>query len=201
MWGKVAFGGACAIFCAFAVGCEGEHRPYVAVNGARPGSGPNDASANGVGVLGSSGECSPGVDGECPLLPMLQRGTACSTDLDCGAPFPSCVDSRCACSLSTAQLASDPKNCGACGNDCAQFASSASCEQGRCTLPGEPKPNDVAQSPLGNSATLSLVAASGAVLKSPKYSLQVSVGQSPGGNTVLRSNRFQVRGGLVGASR
>jgi hypothetical protein len=201
MWGRVAIGATCAIFVAFVASCEGEHRPYVLVNGSRPGAAPNDASVNGSRSIGASGECSTGVDGVCPVRPALQRGSSCVTDLDCGAPFPSCIGARCACTLSAAELGSDPKNCGDCGNDCTELANSASCEQGRCVLPGEPKPNDIAQSPLGNSATLSVVAASGAVLKSSKYSLQVSVGQSPGGNAVLRSNRFQLRGGFIGASR
>ena len=201
MWGKVVFGAACVVLGAFAAGCEGERRAYVVVNGSRPGTGANDASASGIAATGASGECSAGADGVCPAQPMLQRGSSCATDLDCRTPFPSCVESRCSCTLSTAALGSDPKNCGACGNDCGGFASNASCEQGRCVLPGEPKPNDVSQSPLGNSATLSLVAASGVVLASPKYSVQVSAGQSPGGNTVMRSSRFQLRGGLVGASR
>lgn len=200
MWGKVAIG-VCVFVGVFAAGCEGEHRPYVAVNGSRPGAGANDASTNGVGTTGSAGECSVGADGMCAVQPTLQRGSACSADSDCGAPFPSCVASRCTCGLSTTELSSDLKNCGACGNDCAELAGDASCEQGRCVLPGEPKPNDIAQSPLGNSATLGLVAASGVVLESPKYSLQVSAGQSPGGNAVLRSSRYQLRTGLVGASR
>lgn len=196
MWGKVVIVVPCTVALFTVLACEGEYRPYTAAGQASPA----DTRAAG-GSHATSGVSCPG-DGSCPTeaASSPQRGSACSTDSDCAGSFPSCVSSRCACSLSTAELATDSKNCGACGNDCGAIAADASCEQGRCTRPGDPGPNDVAQSASGNTASVALVAGGGN-LASSRYSLQLSTAQSPGSNGVLRSPRYQLVTGVVGASR
>jgi hypothetical protein len=198
MWGKVAIAvpGTMTLFTMLA--CEGEYRPYSAVGQASPADARGGAGGSGAAAV----SCPSEVDGSCPAAAASspQRGSACTTDSDCAGSFPSCVSSRCACELTTTELAADPKNCGACGNDCSALAADASCEQGRCTRPGEPGPNDLAQSASGNTASAAIVAG-GANLSSSRYSLQLSTAQSPGGNGVLRSPRYQLVTGVVGASR
>jgi hypothetical protein len=124
----------------------------------------------------------------------------CSSNAECPARAPTCAGTVCTCQLSLAELGADPKNCGSCGNDCGGEQTGATCQRGRCIRPGEPGPSDIARLPGGGEAALSLAAASGGVLKSPRFSLQLSAGQAPGGNAVLSSSRYRLHGGFVGAS-
>jgi hypothetical protein len=53
---------------------------------------------------------------------------------------------------------------------------------------------------LGSQAVVSVGTNDGVVMKSTRHSLQLSSGQPPGGNDVLRSKNFRVQGGVLGAS-
>jgi hypothetical protein len=144
----------------------------------------------------TAAECEEGA-GECATAAGVPR--SCEADTDCPASAPSCVSAACACTLAVSELSSDEKNCGQCGNDCRSVDVGATCQQGRCIRPGEPGPTSVAQSSGGDVAVLA--AASGAaVLRSPRHSLALSAGQAPGGNLVMKSSRFQLKSGFVGAS-
>jgi hypothetical protein len=141
-------------------------------------------------------ECGEGL-AECAPAPGVPR--SCEADADCPAGAPSCVSAECACTLAPSELSSDEANCGQCGNDCRSIDVDATCQQGRCIRPGEPGPTSVAQSSGGDVAILA-GASGAAVLKSARHSLAVSAGQAPGGNRVMKSSRFQLRSGFVGAS-
>lgn len=149
---------------------------------------------------GGSSACGNGV--ECPAVPPLAApGAACFADAECSALAPACLGSVCACALSASELAVDPENCGACGNDCSSETTGADCQQGRCVRPGEPAPSSITRSSSGRQAVLSLTAAHGVVLQTERYSLQLSAGQAPGGNAVHESSRYRLEGGLIGASQ
>lgn len=69
----------------------------------------------------------------------------CATDSECPSSAPSCVASICECALAVSELSSDEHNCGQCGNDCSSVDLGATCQQGRCILPGEPGPTSAAR--------------------------------------------------------
>jgi hypothetical protein len=156
------------------------------------------ATSEATGEPGSqtAAECAEGA-AECAAAAGVPR--SCEADADCPASAPSCVSAACACTLAVSELSSDEKNCGQCGNDCGSVDIGATCQQGRCIRPGEPGPTSVAQSSGGDVAVLA--AASGAaLLRSERHSLALSAGQAPGGNLVMKSSRFQLKSGFVGAS-
>lgn len=124
---------------------------------------------------------------------------SCQADTDCLTSAPSCVAGTCTCTLAAAELSSDEKNCGQCGNDCSEVDVEATCQQGRCIRPGEPGPTSVARTTSGDVAVLAATSGA-AVVKSARHSLVLSSGQAPGGNTVMKSSRFQLKSGFVGAS-
>ena len=147
--------------------------------------------------------CANGAAG-CSATPAAVGAAApnatCSNDTECSARAPTCTGSVCTCQLSLAEIATDPNNCGSCGNDCGSAQTGATCQRGRCVRPGEPGPTDIARLPSGGEVALSLAAASGVVLRSARFSLQLSPGQAPGGNAVLSSSRYRLHGGFIGAS-
>jgi hypothetical protein len=125
---------------------------------------------------------------------------SCASDVDCPASVPSCVSATCVCTLAVSELSSDERNCGLCGNDCSAVDAEATCQQGRCIRPGEPGPTSAAQSSSGDVAVVALTTGA-EELKSTRHSLTLSAGQAPGGNLVMKSPRYQLKGGFVGASQ
>jgi hypothetical protein len=160
-------------------------------------------AVGGPRMLGSAGSsCSAGASG-CSAAapsPLASTPVSCAADGECPASAPTCVNSLCSCTLALAQLSSDPKNCGSCGNECSAMVANASCQQGRCVPPGEPGPSEIARSAAGTRAVLSAGAHDGLVMRSSKHSLQLSTGQAPGGNEIMKSNSHALQSGLLGAS-
>jgi hypothetical protein len=140
------------------------------------------------------------VEGAVECAPVAGGPRSCASDADCPANVPSCVSATCACSLAVSELSSDERNCGQCGNDCSTVDVEATCQQGRCIRPGEPGPTSAAQSSSGDVAVVALTAGA-EVLNSARHSLTLSAGQAPGGNLAMKSSRYQLRGGFVGASQ
>lgn len=58
----------------------------------------------------------------------------CLVPSDCPGSAPACVLNECTCPLSSLELASDPDNCGACGNVCPDNEGQAGCDAGQCVV-------------------------------------------------------------------
>ncbi|HZZ84969.1 MAG TPA: hypothetical protein VFE30_10565 [Anaeromyxobacteraceae bacterium] len=70
----------------------------------------------------------------------------------CGPDHPACATGKTLCAATCVDLASDPLNCGTCGNAC---PAGVACGQGACSIPCQPHQNGLGQTyqdcaPLGS---------------------------------------------------
>jgi hypothetical protein len=119
----------------------------------------------------ASEQCSP--DGEC---------VECLADGDCSPTAPTCSQGSCVCTLDVNELGTDRNNCGGCGQAC---EGSDICAAGVCAEP---------------SNSRFTIVSGGGVMKSAAYTLHLSSGQAPGGNSVLSSSRFTLKSGFPGTT-
>lgn len=83
--------------------------------------------------------------GEAPDSPPVATsgGASCTSDAQCGLDAPSCTAGSCTCTLPFATLATDPRNCGACGTDCTLLSAEATCDRGLCVLRPGAQPGEI----------------------------------------------------------